>query len=709
MNLGLLILLFPIYLLFVTRKVLRLCYFDSLHFVNRTMKLTHASILVVIFIIKSCSVSAIGGDSLYTDVVPANTSDSLYRIYNVPLKVYGFKYDSVVDRKQMGILGSDAQRWFPDSVEVIPKHTIVNKENLSASNVPSLTVLKNFPMVNKQVIYMHGLAALQEMAHQYSALYAKVDELKDSGTDHSMVFAEIERRLAKEADEQLIEKKRLAMAESELAKKEVELERVRAEEDRKTIEAELHQEKALLLYEEELARARMAYNQALATQNMEKSLALERELLLKKEEIRKEIASLLQEKRLFYERQLEEHKQQNEKDKILAEIRARSEQERLNEDVTIRKLQAQSRVDTEKMVHGIKTVSQQLSRLVVDIISRPQQLAAVAGVLFVVLAVYYAIRELTTIMRQFVQARLGRPSLVRETSRLSVFMLDYWITSAASRAQDSVVGLAEHFKNVILSEDDKDRVIQLALTTRNTKRTGAPFRHVLLYGPPGTGKTLIARKLAECSNMDYAVMSGGDVGPLGEDAVNQLHSLFNWAAGSKKGLLLFIDEAEAFLSSRNNSGEDTGPTESTSIHIRHALNALLYQTGTQSTTFMLVLATNRPEDLDTAVLDRVDVSHFIGLPAPLQRTDLVKLYYKLHVPNKSSSADMMTLSNEFSTILSEKLDGFSGREISKLFIAVKYAVMLAGSTGGDVNVKNIVDTVVEQKIREHLQKQGFQM
>ena len=35
--------------------------------------------------------------------------------------------------------------------------------------------------------------------------------------------------------------------------------------------------------------------------------------------------------------------------------------------------------------------------------------------------------------------------------------------------------------------------------------------------------------------MDYAIMSGGDVGPLGEDAVNQLHGLFKWAASSTKG------------------------------------------------------------------------------------------------------------------------------------------------------------------------------
>ena len=95
------------------------------------------------------------------------------------------------------------------------------------------------------------------------------------------------------------------------------------------------------------------------------------------------------------------------------------------------------------------------------------------------------------------------------------------------------------------------------------------------------------------------------------------------------GLLVFIDEADAFLSSRGTSnGASSGSNEDP--HSRHALNALLYQTGTESMNFMLVLATNRyhiiintrdrysitsihiiiyrPEDLDSAVLDRMDVS-----------------------------------------------------------------------------------------------------
>lgn len=63
----------------------------------------------------------------------------------------------------------------------------------------------------------------------------------------------------------------------------------------------------------------------------------------------------------------------------------------------------------------------------------------------------------------------------------------------------------------------------------------------------GTGKTLAARQLAKYSGLDFAIMTGGDVAPLGADAVTRLHELFDWAQSSKKGMLLFIDEADSFL------------------------------------------------------------------------------------------------------------------------------------------------------------------
>lgn len=47
--------------------------------------------------------------------------------------------------------------------------------------------------------------------------------------------------------------------------------------------------------------------------------------------------------------------------------------------------------------------------------------------------------------------------------------------------------------------------------------------------------------------LDYAMMTGGDVAPLGAQAVTKIHDIFDWAKKSRKGLLLFIDEADAFL------------------------------------------------------------------------------------------------------------------------------------------------------------------
>lgn len=103
-------------------------------------------------------------------------------------------------------------------------------------------------------------------------------------------------------------------------------------------------------------------------------------------------------------------------------------------------------------------------------------------------------------------------------------------------------------------------------------------------GPPGTGKTLLAKRLAHTSGLEYAIMSGGDVAPLGNEAVKQIHDMFDWAKRSRKGMLLFVDEADAFLSHRGNQGEA----------LRSAINAMLFRTGDQNSDYMVILATNRP-------------------------------------------------------------------------------------------------------------------
>ena len=52
------------------------------------------------------------------------------------------------------------------------------------------------------------------------------------------------------------------------------------------------------------------------------------------------------------------------------------------------------------------------------------------------------------------------------------------------------------------------------------------------------------------SGMDFAIMTGGDVAPMGREGVSAIHKLFDWSSTSRRGLLLFVDEADAFLRKR---------------------------------------------------------------------------------------------------------------------------------------------------------------
>ena len=48
---------------------------------------------------------------------------------------------------------------------------------------------------------------------------------------------------------------------------------------------------------------------------------------------------------------------------------------------------------------------------------------------------------------------------------------------------------------------------------------------------------MFARGLAHHSGLDFAILTGGDIAPLGRDAVTELHKLFDWAKTSRRGLL----------------------------------------------------------------------------------------------------------------------------------------------------------------------------
>lgn len=72
--------------------------------------------------------------------------------------------------------------------------------------------------------------------------------------------------------------------------------------------------------------------------------------------------------------------------------------------------------------------------------------------------------------------------------------------------------------------------------------------------------------------------------------------------------------------------------------LRGALNAVLFRTGDQSRDFALVLATNRPGDLDAAVLDRMDESLEFGLPGLNERRNILSQYVDQYIVKAGTAA-----------------------------------------------------------------------
>jgi len=267
-----------------------------------------------------------------------------------------------------------------------------------------------------------------------------------------------------------------------------------------------------------------------------------------------------------------------------------------------------------------------------------------------------------------------RPPLVRETSRFT------WSRSGSgfawpwkSQADKPLM------EKIVLEEELSERLEWTTNSLVNAKKNGTPFRHMLLYGPPGTGKTLFARTLSKQSGLDYAIMSGGDVGPLGKDAVHELNKLFTWAQSSRRGLILFIDEADAFL--RTGRGSEAGAM---SEQARNVLSAFLHHTGTESDKFVVVLATNIRDILDRAVIDRIDESFEFPLPSKAERRRMLDMFMDehLHRPTKKGRVIEVdeAIGDKFLDDIAERTDGFSGRQLAKLVLAYQAAVFGSGTT-----------------------------
>ena len=47
--------------------------------------------------------------------------------------------------------------------------------------------------------------------------------------------------------------------------------------------------------------------------------------------------------------------------------------------------------------------------------------------------------------------------------------------------------------------------------------------------------------MAQHSGMDYAIMTGGDIAPMGKEGVTAMHKVFDWARTSNRGYVANTD------------------------------------------------------------------------------------------------------------------------------------------------------------------------
>lgn len=460
-----------------------------------------------------------------------------------------------------------------------------------------------------------------------------------------------------------------------------------AEEKRKTISHQQEQERTTAEYkarlDSELYQSKLEDQQ----KQIDQQLHMQHEQFLRQEDMRKRNNLELEEEK---RRTLQEQARLDREAAIArarAEAQGRIEQERENVEVRLREMRARMAEERKTRLEQIQAVFAGLGAGTRSLLEDRSKMTVLVGGLTALALGVYGARAATGVAGNLIERRLMRPPLVRETSRLT-WGRDGLKSLISSKKQGGFL------EKIVLEDELTERLQWTTNSLVNAKKNGTPYRHLLLHGPPGTGKTLFARTLARQSGLDYAIMSGGDVGPLGKDAVHELNKLFSWANSSRRGLILFIDEADAFL--RTGRGSDTG---SMSEEARNVLSAFLHHTGTESDKFVVVLATNIREILDRAVLDRVDENFEFPLPSLEERKRMLAMFMEehIHTPTKRGKVIEVdaALDESFLDQVAKRTDGFSGRQLAKLVLAYQAAVFGSGTTR---LTPGLAETVLQYKL-----------
>ncbi|XP_010020280.1 PREDICTED: spastin isoform X2 [Nestor notabilis] len=180
----------------------------------------------------------------------------------------------------------------------------------------------------------------------------------------------------------------------------------------------------------------------------------------------------------------------------------------------------------------------------------------------------------------------------------------------------------------------------------------APARGLLLFGPPGNGKTMLAKAVAAESNATFFNISAASLTSKyvgeGEKLVRALFAV----ARELQPSIIFIDEVDSLLCERREGEHDASRRLKTEF--------LIEFDGVQCSgedRILVMGATNRPQELDDAVLRRFTKRVYVSLPNEETRLILLK-----NLLSKQGSP----LTQKELAQLARMTDGYSGSDLTAL-------------------------------------------
>lgn len=168
--------------------------------------------------------------------------------------------------------------------------------------------------------------------------------------------------------------------------------------------------------------------------------------------------------------------------KAKAEAEGRIAQERQNHDLILDKVRLEASESRDTVLKAIQDGGKLLGEGLSSYLNDTEKLRNTALTITGIAVGVYAARTSIGITGRFVEARLGKPSLVRETSRMTVSQ--FFTSPVASSRRILGIGVHEQdaLKGIVLEDSLDTQLRKVAVSTAHTKKNRAPFRHLLLHG-----------------------------------------------------------------------------------------------------------------------------------------------------------------------------------------------------------------------------------